>query len=349
MKKSIKFISMAATAMVLVSCGPKVPKQLYLNTFSPEESGLNLVKITDEAAGSVIAGSTNKMTELENKNKTFTNSLRGWCRAAAVTWYAPTNLAISPDGTKLAYLTRNNGQDNVVIRSAGSMGVSTQRTFRNVVGGFCWGKDNKIYFADANRPNYYISSVSADQGTVMSQHTNGNVDDSYPALSDDGTMLFFTRYNSTYGPSIWSLNLKDGTLSSCARGYNACPVPGNNNAFYCVRNASVGKSEIWLVDFVKGQESLLLSDVNRSFTSPTLSPDGKWLLVVGNSASNISHQQNLDIFAVRTDGSQLTQLTYHPMTDMCPVWSRDGKYIYFISSRANENSSYNIWRMSFNL
>ena len=116
-----------------------------------------------------------------------------------------------------------------------------------------------------------------------------------------------------------------------------------------MRNSSDGKSEIWYVDYVKGQESIILSDVNRSFTNPTLSPDGQWLLVVGNSASSISKKQNLDIFAVRTDGTQLTQLTYHPQQDCCPVWSKDGKSIYFISSRANKDMYYNIWRMNFNL
>lgn len=39
----------------IVSCGTQ-KEALYLELFSPEESGLNLVKITDEANGSVVAG-----------------------------------------------------------------------------------------------------------------------------------------------------------------------------------------------------------------------------------------------------------------------------------------------------
>ena len=182
---------------------------------------------------------------------------------------------------------------------------------------------------------------------MMKQHTNGAVVDSDPVVTTDGTLLFFVRSSNT-GPSIWSLDRKDGTLTSCARGYNPCVIPGKNNAFYCVRNSTAGRSEIWYVDYVKGEESLVLSDVNRSFTNPCLSPDGKWIACVGNAKSSISGKNNLDIFVVRTDGSNLTQLTYHPESDVCPVWSKDGRSIYFISSRANKERSYNIWRMNFN-
>lgn len=328
----------------LMSCGSSKPV-VYLEMFSPEESGLNLAKITDEAAGSVIGGSQGNLVYDVN----YVNGLMGFNMSSNYRWTAYSNLAISPDGTELAYITFANKQRNVVVHSTGSTGVTTQRTFRNVVGGICWGADNRLYFCDANTPNYYICSMDAKQGSVMSQHTNGNVDDSFPALTTDGTLLYFTRWTSAYGPSIWSLNKSDGTLSSCARGFDACPIPGDNQSFYCVRNSSSGRSEIWYVNYVKGQESIVLSDTKRSFTSPRLSPDGKWLLVVGNATSSISKKENLDIFVVRTDGTQLTQLTYHPGVDTCPVWAKDGKNIFFISSRANKEQAYNIWRMSFNL
>ena len=343
MKKTSILVGIVVT-LTLMSCGSS-KEALYLELFSPEESGLNLVKVTDEASGTVIAGSSGKLNPYRN----YVTMLNGFSTASNFYWYCPRNLAISPDGTELAYVTRANGQDNVVVRSTGSVGLTTQRTFRNVVGGICWGVDGRIYFGDANKPNYYICSVDSKQGSVMSQHSNGNVDDSFPVLSSDGNLLYFTRWTSSYGPSIWSLNKSKGTLSSCARGFDACTIPGNNEAFYCVRNSTSGKSEIWYVNYVQGKESIVLSDARRSFTSPCLSPDGKWLLVVGNSTSSISNQENTDIFVVRTDGSQLTQLTYHPQADMCPVWSKDGKYIYFISSRANADKLYNIWRMNFKL
>lgn len=349
MKKTLLFVGVALSmAFSFTSCGSKksaTEEVKYLELFSPEESGLNLVKITDEANGNVIASGAHTLSYDVN----YTNAQCGFNKAHNIRWGSYTYLQVSPDGNKIAYLTRNNGQDNVMVRSTNSQGIATQRTFRNVDGGFTWANDGRIYFGDYNSYNNYISSVDAEKGSVMSQHTNGNVNDTDPAMSKDGSILYFTRWNSSYGPSIWALNKTNSTLSSCSRGFNVCPVPDNNNAFYCCRNNTSGRSEIWYVDYVNGEESVILSDINHGFTSPKLSPDGKWLLVVGNATSSISKKENTDIFVVRTDGTQLTQLTFHPETDISPVWSRDGQYIFFISSRGNKDRNYNIWRMNFQL
>lgn len=327
-------------ASLLSSCGG-MKNVAYMETYSPEESSLNLVKVTDEANNTVVAGNSFRSNPYVN----YTMSTQGICGAEGFTWGTHSVLDISPDGSQLAYCTRMNGQDNIMIRSASAQGMATQRTFRNVHS-FSWGADGKLYFSDINGGNNYICCVNALSGSMMDQLTNGSVNDLSPVVSEDGKVVFFTRTTST-GPSIWSINRQNGTLTSCSRGYSPCLIKGNPNAYYCVRNSSSGRSEIWFVDYVKGQESLILSDVNRSFTNPKLSPDGKWIVCVGNSVSNISRQNNLDIFVVRTDGTQLTQLTYHPATDTSPVWAADGRSIYFVSSRANKTNSFNVWRMNF--
>lgn len=341
MNKRTFFGSIISTMLMCASCGSPA---VFLDLASPEESGLNLVKITDEANGSVVGCGHGETTYIN-----YVNAQCGFNEKQKIRWTCYPNLQISPSGDKLAYLSRDKDQSNVIVRNTNSQGISTQRTFRDVGGGFTWGNDGRIYFSDNNGANRFISSVESEKGSVMLQHTSGNVDDSFPALSSDGSIIYFTRWVSNYGPSIWAFNKETGTLSSCARGFNPCPVPGDNESFYCVRNSTSGRSEIWLVNYVAGTESIILSDVNHGFTSPALSPDGKWLLVVGNTTSSISKQENTDIFVVKTDGTQLTQLTYHPAIDICPVWSKDGKSIFFISSRANKDQYYNVWKMNFNL
>lgn len=343
MKKKTVFGIIVSIVLLCASCKSTEPA-VYLELASPEEYGLNLVKITDEAKGNVI-GCRYGQTSSVN----YVNAQCGFNEQSKLAWTCYPNLQVSPSGDKLAYLTTDKEQCNIIVRNTNSQGISTQRTFRNVVGGFAWGSDDRLYFSDGNSSNSYICSVDANKGSVMLQHTSGNVDDAFPILSSDGKIIYFTRWVSSYGPSIWAFNKESGTLSSCARGFNPCPVPNDNESFYCVRNSTSGRSEIWFVNYVNGTESIVLSDVNHGFTSPALSPDGKWLLVVGNSKSSISKKENTDIFVVRTDGTQLTQLTYHPAFDVCPVWSKDGKSIFFISSRANKEGYYNIWKMNFNL
>lgn len=342
--KALQFSIVAGGALLLASSCAST-KVTYLETFSPEESSLNMIKITDESNNSVAAGTSARTNPYDFNN--LVNTPRGISRKHLFFWNTHNVLALSPDGQKLAYCTTSNRQDNIMVRNTGAQGTSTQRTFRNVHS-FSWGNDGKLYFSDINGNRYYICSVNAEAGSMMDQLTNGNVNDVSPVLSSDGKTIFFTR-SSNGAPSIWSLNRENGTLTSCANGFSPCLIPDNNEAFYCVRNTSNGRSEIWFVNFVKGQESLVLSDEDRSFTNPQLSPDGQWLVCVGNSLSNITKKQNLDIYAVRTDGSRLTQLTFHPATDTCPVWSKDGKSIYFVSSRANKNNAFNVWKMNFNL
>ena len=221
-------------------------QSLYMEAAAPEEGALNLVKITDETNNSVIASRAGSST----LNTNYALTWLGFSANNRYAWHTNRLLSVSPDGKKIAYVTRMNNQDNVMVRSTGAQTLATQRTFRNV-GSFSWGMDGNLYFSDKNGGNNYICSVNADQGSMMKQHTNGSVVDKDPVLSSDGTMLFFSRGGST-GPSVWSLNLKDGTLTSCARGYNPCLIPGTNDAFYCVRNSTAGRSEIWYVNYVKG-------------------------------------------------------------------------------------------------
>ena len=242
---------------------------------------------------------------------------------------------------------------NVMIRKSGAQLAATQRTFR-MVNDFSRGSDEKLYFADASNENLsQISSTDAHIGTIMRQLTNNN-QDMNPVLSKDGKKLYFTRIDRN-GPFVWSYDIESGALTSCCKGFN--PWPTAEGEFLCVRNSSnttsksktSTNSEIWLVNYEKGTETLIVSDKKRGFTNPTLSPDGQWILCQGNSKSTISKKNNLDIFAIRIDGTQFIQLTYHPADDCSPVWSEDGKYIYFISSRANKDNAFNIWRMKFNL
>lgn len=337
MKKIYKLLLASVAVVAVASCGgPKVQ-----DTYAPEESGLNVMKLTDESTVSILG----PMAYYSPVGANFAANIYAGSKKAKYIWSTVRVLDVSPDGTEIAYNAVVNKQSNVLIKKSALQGASTQRTFRNV-GDFSWGSDGNLYYADATNTTYsQISSTNAHVGSLIKQLTSNN-DDSSPVLTSDGKVLFFTRVDNS-GPSIWSLDMETGALTSCARGYSPEPIPGENDKFLCVRNSPAGNSEIWLVDYMKGQETMIASDVERSYSNPALSPDGQWILCQGNAKSNISKKMNLDIFAIRVDGTQTIQLTYHPAYDCCPVWSPDGKYIYFLSTRATKKNAYNVWRMNF--
>ena len=337
MKSLIKLTLLSAlslTVLTLASCG----KTTYLENAAPEESGLNLMKITDENNNSV-GGASLELTLVQSSRA------MGISQSQKSAWPSGRYLAVSPDGQEIAYLSKVDKQWNIMTRKATAQGAATQRSFR-AVGDFSWGANGQLYFSDQGSGSYsQISSTDAHAGTLMRQLTNNNSDIN-PILSKEKDKIYFTRVDQN-GPYVWSYSLKDGALTACCKGFNPWPVKGSE--FLCVRNSTNGMSEIWLVDYEVGKETLIVSDKNRGYTNPCLSPDGKWILMQGNGKSSISKKSNLDIFAVKIDGTELIQLTYHPADDCCPVWSPDGKYIYFISSRASQNSAFNVWRMRFSL
>lgn len=344
----VNFLVVVTASIVLLSCGSSssVSSKAFLEAYSPEESGLNVMKITDETSNTILGSSSTVLTgpSANNSFVNFAYSIRGGAKVLGFTWNTGRLLSISPDGTEIAYVTRKEKQDNVMIKRSVAQGPSTQRTFRNIYD-FSWGKDGYMYFSDASDGRTQIASTNAHAGSLVRQLTTYN-NDVNPVLTDDGKLLFFTRIDDN-GPSIWSLELENGALTSCARGFNPAIIPGKTDTFICVRNTSNGNSEIWMVNYVLGQETMLLADKNKGFTNPCVSPDGNWIVFCGSNKSSVSKKVNLDIYAMKIDGTSLTQITYHPGNDCCPVWSADGQYIYFISSRANKGQYYNVWRMRF--
>lgn len=333
-----------ALAVVMLACVvSSCHKKVYLPVATTEESGLNLQKITDETNNTVLS---NGVVSGQASNPVF--FLGGTNKENGVRWGVVRTLAISPDGEELAYMTKVKNKSNINVRSTGGSNATTQRTSRNV-GSFCWGVDNNLYFGDLTDEEISsLCSVDAHAGTFMRQLTHSNYD-THPMLSPDGKKLFFTRYDSKSGPTVWNYDMSNGRLTSCAAGYQPAGISPNGDEFICVRNSDKGNSEIWQVNYVSGREVKILGDNNRSYTHPAVSPDGQWLLVTGNSKSTINKEKNLDIFALKLDGSNtFLQLTYHPGNDTNPQWSADGRTIYFISDRANKDRYFNVWRMNFN-
>ena len=267
---------------------------------------------------------------------------------ARVSWLSNKIIDISMDGTQLAYLSARNQTTNIFIKDISKQGGSVQRTNRQAVLDFNYSPDgNYICFSEKSGKYNQIYQTSAIKGYICRQITNNNSDYS-PIYSQDMQNIFFARLEGN-GASIWSYNISNNFLTSYAKGMN--PYPKDKNIMLCTRPNGEGKGEIWCVNIEEGTEECLVSDPQRSFTTPSLSPDGKWILMVGSSILTNGTKQyaNTDIFVCRIDGTHLSQLTYHAADDLSPTWSKDSRYIYFISQRGSASGTANVWRMSFGL
>lgn len=300
----------------------------YSVVFVPEESGTDITQIT--------TGSDYVCMPRVRRS------------ASRLDWLTNRILDISTDGQSLAYLSFRNDATNVFIKDLSKQGSSVQRTNRKSVLDFAYSPDGMyLCFSEQRGNTNQIFQTNATSGYVCRQITSG-AQDYTPVYSSDMKQIFFARQEKS-GISIWSYTMQSNFLSSFSAGMNPCPIKGQS-AYLCARQNSSGKSEIWKIDYSTGVEECIVSDPERSFTTPSISPDGQWILFVGESLLNAGTftYRNTDIFVCRMDGTQMSQLTYHAADDLSPVWSRDGKHIYFISQRGSADATANVWRMTFN-
>lgn len=292
-----------------------------------EESGINFTQITSD----------NDYVCMPEVRRT----------GRSINWLSNRILDISIDGSQLAYLSFRSNTTNIFIKDIGKQGASVQRTNRQAVLDFTYSPDGRnICFSETSGKMNQIFQTSATSGYVCRQITSGNKDYS-PVYSSDMKNIFFTRSENN-GASVWSYNIGSNFLSSYTKGLNPCPIKGESSVLCCRINTE-GRGEIWRVNYQTGIEECIVSDPSRSFTTPSISPDGNWILFVGSNAlpnGNLLYF-NTDLFACHVDGTQMVQLTYHAADDISPVWSKDGKYIYFVSQRGSSTGTANVWRMDF--
>lgn len=327
-------LSLAAFLLVSHSFAQTVD---YSIVYVPEESGSKFLKITSD--NDFVC-----MPEVHRYRQSIGDSN---LNKVGIVW--PTNkiIDVSPDGEKIAYLSARGDAVNVFVKDLNRQGSSKQRTSRREVQDFAYSPDGTVLaFSERVGKNNVIYQTSAQNGFVCRQITNGYEDYS-PVYSKDMSKIFFTRMEAKK-TSIWSYDLTDNFLSSYTSGMNPYPVD-STDVVLCARKNGYGKGEIWRIDYSSGVEECIVTDAAKSFSNPSLSPDGKWILFVGSSSIPDGRYLfwNTDLYVCRPDGSDVIQLTYHAADDLCPVWSKDGKFIYFISQRGSEDGVANIWRISF--
>jgi Tol biopolymer transport system component len=221
-------------------------------------------------------------------------------------------------------------------------------------------RDGQTILFSSNRSGQFeIYSMSLD-GSHLQQLTNGLYDVAAPELSPDGkSIVFSSRQDGS--SSIWimeqngknphpltdkSWNEIDPTWSADASqiafasdqsgyvqlfvmnsdgtnlqqvsqhklgigGRSSWSIDGKSLVFYA---GPAGDRDIYLLDMSTGIEIRLTQGGNN--TGPCFSPDGNW--IVFSSLRDADHE----IFIMRTDGSQVTQLTFNHEDDWQPRWSQ---------------------------
>lgn len=322
----------------------KYSSEIFKSLTVPEEGGIKFTQLTKTE--DIVKGPATKIVKQTVKQGNIIKQID------VLRWSTATFLSISPDGKMFTFLGNNNNSDNLFVRSTSGGAGSTQRTFRNNVYDFCYSPDGKTlafseFVGTGTGGNYNIYSINVNRGNAVRQIASTAADEFNSVFTDDSKTIFYSNGNSG-NYNIWSLDLNTGLRTQYSDGFNPCIMPNTNSKelFICRNAKNSVRSEIWKLNIENGSETQYIADPNRSFSSPKVSPDGKYILVTASTPKSTVRPQNLDLYLFNIDGTGETQLTFHPGLDASAIWSPSGKEIYFISSRGFVSGDYNVWRMN---
>jgi dipeptidyl aminopeptidase/acylaminoacyl peptidase len=78
-------------------------------------------------------------------------------------------------------------------------------------------------------------------------------------------------------------------------------------------------------------------------SDPAVSPDGRRVAFTVSRVDLDANRRRTDLWLVGIDGTGLRQLTTHEAGDTAAAWSRDGKSVFFLSTRSGSSQ---VWRVA---
>jgi hypothetical protein len=164
-----------------------------------------------------------------------------------------------------------------------------------------------------------------------------------PSWSPDGKQIAISEYRrGRHGSLLWDLRLinpdggKPRWLTRDARASDPVWSPDGRYLLYVAHPSQA--SNLFLLDPSDDHITRLTAFTGDiQVQDPAWSPDGQQIVFAVQAEDG-----NMDLALVAADGSGYRKLTDDPAEDLAPLWSADGRWIFFTSFR---NSTPNLFRI----
>jgi Tol biopolymer transport system component len=170
--------------------------------------------------------------------------------------------------------------------------------------------------------------------------TEDPADDSQPAFSPDGTRIAFR--SSRKGGGIFVMTETGESVRQCTDfGFNPAWSP-DGKEIVCTENSVEGNnrthlsSRMWIVGATTGDYRLLYEG---DAVQASWSPNGKRIAFWGVPKGGTQR----DIWTISSNGGEPVAVTQDAFIDINPLWSPDGKSLYFVSNR---KGAFSLWRVA---
>jgi YD repeat-containing protein len=255
--------------------------------------------------------------------------------------------AFAPDGKTLAFLRSSSRATTDLYLLSLDGGAPRRLTFDNTsILGLAWTSDGReIVFASRRGGCIYsLWRIPAAGGTPERLPIIGQSVVS-PAISRQGGRLAYTQ--ALDDQNIWRLEWDAAgrvgamtSLISSTLGDNGPDYSPDGQKVVFASNRSGGFG-IWVCDRDGANPVQLIERGPYLTGTPRWSPDGR-SIAFDSRSNDTGGEGNADIYVVSAEGGQPRRLTSEPSEDVAPSWSRDGKWIYFGSTRSGNMQ---IWKV----
>jgi Tol biopolymer transport system component len=248
----------------------------------------------------------------------------------------PTPEAATPMG-KIAFVSLRDGNAEIYVTSS----VDGEVNFTNDPDEDvdpAWSPDGKKIAWSSKREGTYNIYVANADGSGMAQLTVSDAADLSPRWSPDGERIAFSRQGAIMvmnsdGSGVTQVTQPkpETTAPPCeGGGFLGSWSPDGDKFTFSVASGTRGTAEVCVVNVDGSDLAVVSGDPDTYNVEPAWSPKDQRIVY------RSIRQGNHEIYLVGTDGSDDTNLTSNPATDIEPAWSPDGQWIVFSSNRTHD-------------
>jgi len=173
----------------------------------------------------------------------------------------------------------------------------------------------------------HMMSVPAEHGATRDLSDTSNADEDHPSWSPDGNTIAYST--DAGGEQQIATRPAEGgperILTHFASGFLYAPIWSPDGKHLSFSDAN---HRLWLLDIATGRTTQVAEDPYNEIHDQAFSPDGRWLAY---SLTRSNQQRAIWIYGL---DSAKAQLVSEPLTnDFGPMFSPNGKYLYFVSAR----------------